>query len=706
LVTRLDDIIYDARLAMTAPRAADRRIVILQIDEKSLGEIGRWPWSRDRLAELVERLFDGYGVALAAFDVVWAERDASSGIDVLDRLAAAQLKDVPRFRSAYESLRPSLDFDARFAASLKGRPVVLGYYFNGDESAVRANVIPRPVLPKGSFAGGEAAFYRWRGYTGNLPVVAASAAAAGHINSLADADGVLRRVPLIVEFEGQYYEAFSLAVFRTLLAKTLGAPPPVEPGFKEGALEWLRIGGAFDIPVDRHGAALVPYRGGNARFRYVSLVDVLKGRVAKEALQDKLVLIGATAPALEDLRATPVSSVLPGVEVHASMIAGMLDQQFKQRPWYAPGAEWVVLVAAGVALALLIPLLSALWATLAVAAAAALVVAFNVALWNAGLVLPLASALLMVAALYTLNMAYGYFIESRSKRLIAQRFREYVPPEVVARMERDPAKYDLPRNAELSILFCDVRGFTGISETLEPEALREYINDYLTEMSMVIRGTYRGTLDKYIGDAIMAFWNAPVEDPRHARNAVLAALAMQRECKPLGARFVARGWPALSIGIGVNTGTVRVGDMGSRLRRAYTAIGDAVNVASRLESRTRGYGVGILVADATRRLVEDVVFREIDRVRVKGKAEAVTIYEPIGLESEVGPQRRDEIALWHAALRGYRARDWDAAAAHLARLARLAPDCTLYTLAAGNVEEKRRAVLPADWDGVTVFDEK
>src|SRR5205823_11766895 len=215
--------------------------------------------------------------------------------------------------------------------------------------------------------------------------------------------------------------------------------------------------------------------------------------------------------------------------------------------------------------------------------------------------------------------------------LIARRFREYVPPEVVAKMERNPAQYDAPRDAELTILFADVRGFTGISESLAPGALREYINEYLTTMSEIIRGQHRGTLDKYIGDAIMAFWGAPMADAQHARNAVLAALDMQKACRALNQRFKARGWPELTVGVGVNSGTVRVGDMGSQLRRAYTAMGDPVNVASRLEGRTKHYGVGILVGEATRRQIDDVAFREIDRVKVKGKDEAITVYEPLGL---------------------------------------------------------------------------
>jgi adenylate cyclase len=274
-------------------------------------------------------------------------------------------------------------------------------------------------------------------------------------------------------------------------------------------------------------------------------------------------------------------------------------------------------------------------------------------------------------------------------------------------MAQDPGKYTMgPKSAELTILFSDVRGFTGISESLKPDELREYINEYLTEMSMIIRGRYRGTLDKYIGDAIMAFWGAPVEDAEHARNGVLAALEMQKQCAPLNARLAARGWPALRIGVGVNSGTVRVGDMGSRIRRAYTAMGDAVNVASRLEGRTKIYGVGILVGEATRSRVKDVVFREIDRIKVKGKDEAITIYEPLGLEAEALGAAREELRLWDEALRAYRARAWDEAEASLLNLQRIHPDQELYRVYMEKVDQKRREPPPPDWDGVTVFDEK
>ena len=711
-VAQLDNIIYDARLSLTMPRGVDPSIVILDIDEKSLGEIGHWPWSRSLMAELIAKLFDRYGVEVLGFDVVWAERDTSSGIDALDALAQKDVMRAAGFQEIYKSLRPGLDNDELFAKAIKGRPVVLGYYFSNEERAARVNAIPEPVLPRGSFAGRNTNFTSWSGYTGNLAAYQKSAAAAGHFNPMVDDDGVTRRVPMLAEFEGAYYEALSLAVVRTYIARQEGRFPAVEAGYPragaraDAAPEWLMVG-PLRIPVDESAAVLIPYRGAKHSFRYIPLADVVKDRVNPDALRGKIVLVGASAHGLYDLRSTPVGSVFPGVEIHANLVAGMLGSTIKEKPSFI-GAEVLFLVLGGVALAVLIPMLSALWATAATIAALALIVAFNVAAWSrVDMALPLAASVLMTAALYVVNMAYGYFVESRSKRQFTELFGQYVPPELVDRMAADPAKYNMePRSAELTILFADVRGFTGISETLKPDELREYINEYLTDMSLIIRSRYRGTLDKYIGDAVMAFWGAPVEDPQHARNGVLAALEMQEDCRLLNAKFAARGWPALKIGVGINSGTVRVGDMGSRVRRAYTAMGDAVNVASRIEGRTKSYAVGILVGEATRQRVNDVMFREVDRIKVMGKDEAVTVYEPLGLESGIGESVRRELEVWNSTLRAYRARQWDDAETGLGSLVRMNPTCGLYRVYAAILADKRRNPPPPEWDGVTAFDEK
>ena len=711
LISRLDNIIYDTRLAITMPGGVDPRVVILDIDERSLDKnaLGRWPWSRDKIASLLKKLFDEYGVEIIGFDVVFAEPDESSGLPVLEKLAKSKLKDVAQFQAALTDLRPELDYDGILAQTLKKRPVVLGYYFNSDENAVHSGAIPKPVLTEGAFQGRNIRFTTWRGFGGNLPEFQANAANAGHFNPLVDPDGVSRRVPMLAEYNGAYYEALSLAIIRVLAGY-----PPVEPGFASGkssstgysGLEWLKVG-PVTIPVDDTVSALIPYRGKRGSFKYVSLADVYFDKIKKDELKGKIALVGTSAPGLLDLRSTPVGSVSPGVEIHANMITAMLDSDFKQKPPYMLGTEVVLLLIGGIALSLLVPLLSPLRATLVSLLTIMLYTGLNVVVWTkGGLVLPLASSLLMIAALFAFNMSWGYFVESRSKRQFTELFGQYVPPELVDQMAKDPERYSMEgKSEELTVLFSDIVGFTSISESLTPKELSQFINDYLTAMSLVIRNN-RGTLDKYIGDAIMAFWGAPVADPEHARQGVISAIAMQAELDKLREQMLARGWPDIHIGVGVNTGTMSVGDMGSKLRKAYTVMGDAVNLGSRLEGLTRVYGVGIIVGATTKQAVKDIVFRELDRVKVKGKDEPVEIFEPIGLEGQVEQKKLDEIKLWHKALRAYRAQNWDQAEMDLLNAQRMSPDCKLYELYFERIKQCRIDPPGPNWDGVTAFKTK
>jgi adenylate cyclase len=710
LISQLDNIIYDARLRLTMPRGVDERIVILDIDERSLQEVARWPWPRDVMAKIVDKLFDKYEVAIVAFDVVFAEADYSSGIRSLDALAKDDLKAVPAFNEIYQRLRPALDNDGRFAKAIKGRPVVLGYYLSSESDAKRIAAIPKPVLPKGTFAGRTIPFTSWVGYGGNLAAFTDNAASAGHFNPLVDFDGVVRRVPMIAELDGAYYEALSLAVVRAMLGD-----PKVEAGYAAqgvlqkgyAGLEWLKVG-PLTIPVDDMASALVPYRGPKDSFPYVSLADVFHDRLKAGELKGKVALVGTTAPGLLDLRSTPVGSVYPGVEIHANLIAGMLDRHLKQKPAYMLGAEVIMLGVAGVALALLIPMFSALWATLASLVGVVLVAGLSIGVWTqADTVLPLAASLLMIALLYTTNMAYGYFVESRSKRQFTELFGQYVPPELVDKMAEDPEQYTMEGKSEdLTVLFSDIVGFTSISEALEPRDLALFINEYLTSMSLVIRD-HGGTLDKYIGDAIMAFWGAPVVDANHAVHAVGAGLKMQEELQRINREIVApKGWPEIHIGIGLNSGVMRVGDMGSKIRRAYTVMGDPVNLGSRLEGLTREYGVGILVGEETRKRAGGFVFREIDRVKVKGKDEPVAIFEPLGREGAVDKRRIDEAKLWQQCLKQYRAQDWDHAEMSLLNLTRMNPSAKLYAAFVERIAGLRRDSPGPGWDGVTIFKTK
>jgi adenylate cyclase len=710
LLTLQDAFFYDARLRASMPGGVDDRIVIVDLDEKSLAEVGRWPWGRDKLARMVDRLFNEYKISLLGFDVVFAEPDESSGLKVLELLGNGQLKDAPAFHSAMRELRQSLDYDQRFADALRGRPIVLGYHFTNLKTSASAGLLPTPVLPAGSFAGRNLSITDWLGYGANLPELQKAAASAGHFVPLVDTDGVSRRVPLLVEYKGQYYEALSLAMVRVLLGQS-----EIQPGFvsgsgkKYGGLEWLDVKstrGVLRLPVDEYAGALVPFRGFEGSFRYVSAADVLAGRLSKDSLDGKIVVVGTTAPGLLDLRSSPVGSTYPGVEMHANMIAGMLDNRIMVKPAYILGAEVTMLCVFGLLLILWLPRLSPMNSTLLASALLAVVGAVSYGTWYAGVVMPVASTLWLIFGIFALNMAWGYFVESKSKRQFTDLFGQYVPPELVDEMAKDPEQYSMEgRKEELTVLFSDVRSFTTLSEGLDSKELTELMNTYLGVMTEVIRKR-RGTLDKYIGDAIMAFWGAPVSDPEHARNAVVAGLEMQAAVRTLDEPFKAKGWPPLHVGVGVNTGMMTVGDMGSPVRKAYTVMGDAVNLGSRLEGITKQYGVGFLVGETTRQVVKDIVFREVDRVRVKGKEHPVGIYEPIGLSHEVGKDMLEELKLWQQALRAYRAQDWDQVEMHLLNLRRMAPTSKLYALYEERAAHYRKNPPGDSWDGVTTFETK
>jgi adenylate cyclase len=711
-VDRLSAILYDYRLQLTMPRTVDERIVILDIDEKSLKEEGRWPWSRDRLSLLVDKLFDRYGVAVVGFDVVFAEKDESSGLKVLQRIGQNQLKGDAQYQATLAQIQPQLEYDSLFAGKIRNRNVVLGYYLTSQKGGNISGALPEPVFPAGMFKGRPIGFTVWNGYGANLPELQEAAASAGHFNPLVDADGVVRRVPMVAEYGGNYYESLSLAMVRTLLGQ-----PELLPGFAEGktsgygGLEWLEMdtaAGRLKIPVDEEVATFVPYRGKQGSFRYISIADVLHDRVEIDQLKNRIVLVGTTAPGLLDMRATPVAEVYPGVEVHANMIAGILDQNLKEHPAYMVGAEVVWLLLIGIALSFLLPQMAPVKAILVSVFVFAVTQGMSLAIWHYGdLLFPVASSLVMIALIFALDMSYGYFVESRTKRQISGLFGKYVPGELVEEMIKNPEQVVSMEgdSREMTILFSDVRGFTTISEGLDPKELALLMNEFLTPLSRVVY-KHHGKVDKYMGDCIMAFWGAPLPDPEHAKHAILAGIEMQATLKSLQPHFKERGWPEIHIGVGINTGRVSVGNMGSEVRVAYTVMGDAVNLASRLEGITKQYGVGVVVGENTRNAVTDFAYRELDHVRVKGKDKPVAIYEPIGLLSEVGKDLQDEIRLFHEVRRLYRRQDWDQAELQLMNLQRMSPETALYGIYAERIAYFRKNPPAADWDGVFVFQTK
>lgn len=705
-VQRLENYTYDQRLQWTMPGTVDPRIVIVDIDERSLQEQGHWPWPRHQIAKMMDVLFDTYQIDVLGFDVIFAEPDGSSGLGQLEQLARTDLKDNPAFNEALARLRPSLRYDQVFADALKDRRIALGYYFRHDGQAdSRVGSLPKPALAAGSFDAAQVGAVQATGYAANLEVLQQAAASGGFFNAspLVDADGVLRRISLLQMLDGQLYETLSLAVTRLVMEGPELALNYADSDQSALALESLQLGNRR-IPIDENVAALVPYRGKQGSFVYVSASDVLQKKVPPDVLFGAIVLVGTTAPGLLDLRSAPMQESYAGVELHANMIAGMLDGDIKERPAYVLGLNLVFILLMGGFLALTLPALSPLAATALTAGTTLAMLAGNLYFWQIqNLILPLASSLVLISALFIFNMSYGYFVDARGKRMLARLFGQYVPPELVDEMAKDPGAYSLEGSSrDMTVLFSDVRGFTTISEGLDPRQLTQLMNEFLTPMTHVIHH-HRGTIDKYMGDAIMAFWGAPVPDPDHARNALLAAMEMVAKLDSLQDHFQSRGWPPIKVGVGLNTGDMTVGNMGSAFRLAYTVMGDAVNLGSRLESLTKNYGVDIMVSEFTSARVPDFAFRELDCVRVKGKDKPVKIYEPIGPESDLKPGEREELALYNEALTLYRSQQWAPARQAFARLQERSPLRALYQLYLERLAHFEQQPPPADWDGTYTF---
>ena len=698
LLSTLENLSYDARLKLTLPEHVDRKVVIVDIDEKSLEEIGQWPWNRSVLAAINDTLFDDYGIRAIGYDIVFAEADIDEGARLLENMAAGPLSEDAHFIAEYRRVLPQLQHDQRFADSLKNRRTVLGFVLDSD---TRKGSLPPPITQLDDKTLNRLALYRPRGYTANLELLQKSAYSGGFFdNPLLDDDGVFRRVPLLQAFENNLYESLALALTRAATGS-----PDIElvVGANERGneifLEWVTIGERA-IPVDHESGLLVPYIGKQKSFDYIPAADVLHKRVTPERLQDKIVLFGASAPGLLDLRTTPLEAAYPGVEVHANIIQGILDGRMMHRPGYTRGFEFILILLIGLLLTFLLPALSALYATLVSAGLVLLLLASNFYIWtSAQMVLPVASPVLLVVLLFVIQMIYGFFVESRGKRKLAHLFGQYVPPELVEEMSEKMDDINLDGEMrEMTVLFSDVRGFTTISESLEPKELTAYINAFLTPITRVIHEN-RGTIDKYMGDAVMAFWGAPLEDKQHALHALTAAMGIVERMKELRREFSEKQWPQIHVGIGVNTGMMNVGNKGSEFRVDYTVLGDAVNLGSRLEGLTKVYGVDIITSEYTRHAVPEFEYRELDRVRVKGKDEPVTIYEPLGPIESVSREERKRLKQFHIGIKHYRAQNWDAAEREIFGISRLDPERKIYQIYLDRIIYFREHPPGENWDG-------
>lgn len=625
-VRQLDAVWHDARLRAFARDVPDTRVAIVDIDERALAALGRWPWSRARLADLLEGLFEREGASVVGLDLILAEPEQPAALALMDALAAGELRHNADFQALWARRRGELDGDARLAVVLKRHPVVLGIHGLRGAGAERSGALPQPsvrvdeALPLASF----------EGYGGNLSVFNAAARGAGFLDVWVDSDGVRRRAPLLARIDGGVHGSFALAM---ALAAQGGDRPPKLERSQDGYALWMGADPTASRPV-RIGAQadiVLPYPRVAGLAPVHSAVDVIQGRVPAGSLKGRLVLVGTTAPGLGDLHATPVSAHLPGVQGHAALLSALLDARVPYEPGFSRRAE-------GLALLLVLAGLGSLLWRLAPMSGAILTGVGLIALSTANAwawvahqwALPLAAPLILATGMYAWRLIFGQVRERRERRRIETLFGQYVPPELVASMSRDVGHYDMQgRNAELTVLFADLRGFTRLSESLPAAELAAIMNAFFSEMTDIVRA-HGGTLDKYIGDSVMAFWGAPVADPQHALHAVQAAQAMCARLPALNALFASKGWPPLSLGVGINTGTVVVGDLGSRHRRAYTVLGDAVNVASRLQGLGSRLGQNILIGEATFALLPPSMCLHLGQQPLRGRSLPVEVYTPIG----------------------------------------------------------------------------
>jgi adenylate cyclase len=683
------------------PRDAKLRpVVIVDLDEASLKEYGQWPWPRTLLADLVTKLTD-LGALAIGFDILFAEPDRTSpgvtarSIKGLDAETRAKLEALPSnddvFAAAIAKSRVVLGRSGDGAPTADARPLdISGFAIMGPPS----NNDPKPYLPT------------FPVLLGNLDNLEKAAAGRGLFSFHPDRDGIVRRAPLAMVAAGQLVPALSTEMLRVAVNRN---SPLIR--LNEGGIVSVGIPG-YELPTDGKGQVWV-YFGRGDPTRYVSAGDVLNGKVSRDRFDKRLVLIGTSAIGLLDLKFTPVDAAMPGVEVHAQILESALSQTFLRNPLEATLTEMGVMALMGVGIIAAGPMIGPLAMLIVGAVGAAAVIAASwIAFSHYGLLYDAIFPLLAIIAVYAILVFVNYFREQAGRRRVRSAFGQYLSPTLVEELAQSPDKLVLGgEEREMTVMFSDVRGFTTISELYkdDPQGLTLLMNRLLTPLTnaIIARG---GTIDKYMGDAIMAFWNAPLDDKDHQVHACDAALDMLERLASLNeerqqeAAASSQKYIPIKIGVGLNTGRCVVGNMGSDMRFQYTVLGDSVNLASRLEGQTKSYGVQILVGSRTAQaLAEKFALLELDRVTVKGKSEPETVYAVFGRSDLAETEEFKSLqAAVVATLKCYRAQDWDGAATALAQCGKFSRFDVggLTSLYAERIAAFREIPPPPDWDGV------
>ena len=696
--------IFDFYQVLKPRDAAQQPIVIVDIDEESLAEIGQWPWPRTTIAKLTSQLM-AYNAVAVAYDVVFAEPDRLSPAQVAERL--------PQLSDALKSELSNLpDNDTILAETFARSRVVIG------ESGLpqKTDLETRPIKPH-SFAvlgpDPKPLLLHFQGLARNLPELEQTATGHGSFTILPESDGIVRRVPALIRVGEEIVPTLSLEVLRVATGQTTYAIKTDAAGIKSVVL------GGVEIPTDPNARIWV-YFSPLDQTRYIPAKDVINGTAPPESLTGNVVFVGTSATGLLDIKTTPVNDAVPGVEVHAQLLEAMLTRTQLVRPNYAIGAEVTIAAAISLLIIIIVPLAGALWSLVLGGIVAAGFVAGSWYLFvEERILIDVAFGLATSFALHAFLVYENYFREEARRRQVRTAFQQYLSPALVEQLAQDPDRLVLGGETRgMTFLFCDVRGFTGISEQYRdnPQGLTTLINRLLTPLTEAILER-QGTIDKYMGDAIMAFWNAPIDDSEHALNACNSALAMLLRLEALNESMAAEAEAAgetftpLRIGVGLNTGECTVGNLGSDQRFDYSVIGDSVNLASRLEGQSKNYGVDIIIGSQTAAVAQqDFALLELDLIAVKGRQEPEHIFTLLGDEALARDAAFEALAERNAKmLEAYRNREWDRARSLAKECRELDPDLglgPLYDLYEARIEENETDPPPPDWGGVFVAETK
>ncbi len=716
-VHNLEMIFYDAMFQRRGPLPVGPEVVIVAIDDASVKAIGRWPWSRREIIRLLEVLTQAKA-RVVGFDVIFAEKEEG-----LDRVFLSRLeRELARFARQVPELRPwlqqelaALDPDTQLAQIFhRHGNVVLGYYFQGLASVasghdsfgltINTDVIKSSTYDLVTWTSVHCApcplITAW-GVETNLPRLTAAAADTGFFNAMPDPDGAIRAMPLVVSYQDELYAPLSLAILQRYLND-----PPLQVTIGNYGITNLALG-ALRLPVDDYGRFRINFRGPAKTFPYYSFVDVVSGQVPPEKFHDRIVLVGATAVGIYDVRVTPFSAVFPGVEVHANVIDNILRQDFLWAPTGLVNPTALLLIVLALVLAWLQPRVRPWFGLLLLALLILTALMVNFYLFSRHQIYLQSTYVLSCVSLTYVIVAFLRFLaEERERKRIRAVFQNYVAPDVVNTMLQHPEKLKLGgEKRDMTVLFSDIRGFTTLSEQMEPEVLVNLLHSYLNPMTEIVF-KHKGTMDKYIGDAIMALYGAPLPLPEHAACACETALEMQATLSRLREGWRAQGLPELHIGIGINSGPMTVGNMGSERLFDYTVIGDNVNLASRLEGLNKYYGTGILISGATQQLLPPTfILREVDRVRVKGKKTPVSLFELRGQGQPQGPEA-ELLHTFAAGLSAFRQQQWQEAEKLFTLCLQLAPDDGPAKLLLQRTKDLAANPPPPDWDGTATLTEK